>query len=260
MNENLALRGTQERMLAAITHPAGVVAGCATAPIGDWILPSSQQSAAERLAVYSNAYFARLLDVLGELFPCLRFAIGDELFSQFAVDYLQQHPPGSYTLHRLADHFADFLEATRPADDEAAGFVVDLARLEHAIDVVFDDAGPEGAPLAEDPPAGDRPLPLVPGFRLLAFRFPVSSFFSAWKAGRSPQWPAPNEQFVALYRRDYIVRRHELTRSQFELLTYLAAGCTLDDSLASALKQGDATEVQQWFTAWSASGFFHLSH
>lgn len=228
------------------------------------ILPSRRQTAVERMAVYSSAYFARLLEVLRELFPCLRYAIGDELFDTFAVEYLQAHPPASYTLHRLADRYADFLEATRPADDHSLAFVVDLARLEHAIDQVFDGPGPEtgskilsaGGGVAD----GGR-LSLVPGLRLLAFRFPVSSYFTAWKAGHQPEWPAADAQFVALLRRDYIVRRHELSSVQFELLGYIAAGQSLEDSLAAIAAHassidGLAGDVQRWFTRWSASGFF----
>lgn len=253
------LRSTQAWMLDTVTHPGGVLAGSPPSTIDDLILPSQQQTAAERLAVYSTAYFARLLEVLSELFPCLRFAVGGDLFEQFAAGYLRAHPPTSYTLHRLADQFAEFLDATRPADDPTFRFVVELARLEHAIDLVFDDDGPEDAVPPDAPAAGDRPLPLVPGFRLLAFDFPVSSYFTAWKAGSQPPWPKPQEQFVALFRRDYVVRRHELSRVQFELLTEIEAGRTLGESLSAvATPQLAPDDVQQWFTAWSASGFFLL--
>jgi hypothetical protein len=244
-------------MLAAITHPRGVLAGSLASAIDELVLPSRQQTAVERLAVYSTAYFARLVEVLRELFPCLRYAVGDDLFAQFAAGYLQQHPPTSYTLHRLAERFAEFLDATRPADDAAFRFVVDLARLEHAIDLVFDDDGPEHAAPPQAPAAGDRPLPLVPGFRLLAFDFPVSSYFTAWKAGNQPPWPAPQEQWVALFRRDYVVRRHELMHLQFDLLTMLAGGSKLDDALSAVATQHPEV-VRQWFTEWSASGFFLL--
>ncbi len=257
MSATHGLRSTQVWMLDAITHLHGVVAGSPASTIDAQILPSQQQTAAERLAVYSSAYFTRLLEVLHELFPCLRYAVGDDLFERFAAGYLQAHPPTSYTLHRLADQFAEFLDATRPADDPAFRFVVELARLEHAIDLVFDDDGPEAALPSEAAAAGDRPLPLVPGFRLLAFDFPVSSYFTDWKAGSQPPWPEPQEQFVALFRRDYVVRRHELSRVQFELLTEIAAGKTLDDAL-SAVATLDADHLKQWFTAWSARGFFLL--
>jgi hypothetical protein len=271
----------QRWMLAAITHPAGVLAAASADAIDERILPNSRQSATERLAVYSHAYFARLLDVLRDLFPCLRFAVGDELFDQFAVGYLQAHPPVSYTLHHLADRFADFLATSRPVDaGDWSGFLVDLARLEHAIDQVFDGPGPEGHSFNGEPQAtaygsastqpagafgfalneaaapGDQHLPLVPGFRLLAFQFPASSYFSAWKAGQNPLWPVAGEEFVALLRRDYIVRRHELLREQFDLLTQLVAGRTLEESLASVADRVTPEQIQHWFTRWSAAGFF----
>jgi hypothetical protein len=258
MPDPLPLRTLQTWMLAVITHPAGVAAGEAAAGgprLADVILPGPLQSAAERMAVYSSAYFARILEVLRELFPCLRFAVGDEVFDQFAVGYLQRHPPASYTLHRLADQFAEFLEATRPQGDAATGFVVDLVRLEHAIDQVFDGPGPE----KDSRPLFD--LSLIPGFRLLAFRFPVSTYFTAWKAGERPPWPEPQTQYVALLRRDYIVRRHELTDLQYELLGHLAAGRSLDASLAAIAGRAasidqQADDVRRWFTHWSAAGFF----
>ena len=61
----------QRWMLRAITDST---AGGHSDDLGVVILPSAQQSAAERLAVYQHAYFARLLGVLRELFPCTCFA------------------------------------------------------------------------------------------------------------------------------------------------------------------------------------------
>ena len=250
----------QRWLLAAIMHPAGVAAG-AQSDVDEVILPSLQQTAAERLAVYSHAYFARLLEVLRELFPCVRYAVGDELFDEFAVGYLVAHPPASYTLHHLADHFADYLEATRPKDDEQFAFIVDLARLEHAIDQVFDGPGPEDLPPPDPQKLAAGDIRLIPGFRLSAYRFPASSYFTAWKAGDQPAWPEPAEQYVALMRRDYIVRRYELTREQYDLLSQLAADRTLDESLAAIAERSDsldslASEVRRWFAFWSAERFF----
>ena len=281
MPEPLPLRALQTWMLAVLTHPAGVAAGAAAAgdlQLEDVIQHGPQQSAAERMAVYSSAYLARLLEVLRELFPCLRFAVGDEVFDQFALGYLRRHPPASYTLHRLADQFAEFLEATRPQEDAATGFVVDLVRLEHAIDQVFDGPGPEPGSgvfcgndpsiIASDSTAKDSRPPrvapqvrLIPGFRLLAFRFPVSTYFTAWKAGERASWPEPQPQYIALLRRDYVVRRHELTAAQYELLGHLAAGRSLDDSLAAIAGEAElidalSEDVRRWFTHWAAAGFF----
>jgi hypothetical protein len=226
------------------------------------ILPSEHESAVERLDVYRNAYTARLLEVLQNLFPCTRFAIGDELFAQFAAGYLQAHPPNSYTLARLADNYADYLEATRPAD--WGSFVVELVRLEQAIDRVFDASGPEKLPPFSLPAPADDSLclQLVPGFELHRFHFAVSDYYTGWKQGRNPAWPNPSEQFVALLRRDYIVRRYELTAGQHALLAAIQAGASLSAALAEAANQSSdkseslARQFHEWFQFWAAERFF----
>jgi hypothetical protein len=272
MSRPTPLAELQLWMLDAIRQP-GRQEG--PADVEALILGSRQQTAGQRLAVYSHAYFARLLEVLAELFPCLRHAVGDELFAEFAAGYLAAYPPTSYTLHRLADHFPEYLEATRPADAPALAFVVDLARLEQAIDRVFDGPGPEELPPfvfpAEGANAEQLQLSLVPGMELLALRFPASSYFTAWKKGAADQWPPAAAQYVALFRRDYIVRRFELSRVQYVLLEHIAGGATLAAAIAAAVgSDGDmdaapessppnavqAEKLHDWFALWGAAGFF----
>jgi hypothetical protein len=272
MNNPTPLAELQAWMLDAIRQPGANV----PAPdINALIVASRQQTANERLAVYSHAYFARLHDVLAELFPCLRHAVGDELFAEFAAGYLAAYPPTSYTLHRLADHFPEYLEATRPADAPALAFVVDLARLEQAIDRVFDGPGPEELPPFAFPVGGANAeqlqLMLVPGMELLALRFPASSYFTSWKNGEADQWPPAALQYVALFRRDFVVRRFELSRVQYMLLEQIASGATLAaaiDAAVSADADSDSSPkrlspdaeleevLHDWFAMWGAAGFF----
>jgi hypothetical protein len=259
----IELAELQRWLLTAIMQPNAPL----QADVDQVLLPSLQQSAAERLNVYRNAYLARLLEVLREQFPCTRFAVGDESFDQFAAGYLQAHPPHSYTLARLAGKLVEHLNATRPP--EWGAFLIELAKLEHAIDRVFDVAGPEKLPPFTVPyPADDSlMLTLVPGLELLAFRYPVSTYYTAWKAGQEPQWPQPHPQFVALLRRDYIVRRHELTELQHNLLLLLSRGLSLGEAVATAANAAGHVDINQleaafgdWFTSWAASGFFATAY
>jgi hypothetical protein len=271
---NPNLKQLQHWLQAVITHPGNIEERA----LEEIIPPSSKQSSAERLGVYAAAYYLRLVDCLREFFPCLRFTVGDEVFGEFAFAYLRKHPSQSYTLHRLADKFANFLSETKPsAPGEQAGweeFFVDLARLEHAIEIVFDADGPEestllgsgrGDGLTSAPLTPQSTLPLVPGFQLLDFRYPVSSFYTAWKHGEQPPHPAPQAQFIALFRRDYIVRRHELSPLQHALLARLQLGETLEQALAQVAPQALATgrswdilaaDLREWFENWSRAGFF----
>lgn len=240
-----------------------IIAPSTAQHINDHILPSENQSSADRLAVYQHAYLARLLEVLQSLFPCTRFAVGDELFNQFAAGYIQTHPPHSYTLAHLADKFADYLDATRPADWGA--FLVELVRLEQAIDRIFDAPGPENLPpftLPTTTADASLKLSLVPGCELHTFHYPVSAYYTHWKQSLATDWPQPQDQYLALFRRNYIVRRYELTATQFTLLSALHSGAPLGDALTIAANENPATletlaqNFQSWFTLWAAERFF----
>lgn len=261
MTSHMTLDELQHRMLAAIAD--STCAPCAR--LEEVLVASQSQSAVERLAVYGHAYFARLVEVMRELFPCFRHAVGSEVFDGFALEYLAEHPPTSYTLSRLADHFVEHLGQTQPAEAFWGGFLIDLARLEQAIDQVFDGPGPEDVPPLRPPTTDqlrrDIRLSLVPGFQLLEFRFPVSTYYTAWKAGTADSWPGAQQQFIALLRRDYIVRRYELRQQQFALLSALHRGETLGAALEEMAASENCGEnlpmlVQQWFTRWAAERFF----
>jgi hypothetical protein len=294
----------QQWFQAVVTHPDGVAAGAGSEtarhlialPPGELekvVTRSKALTAAERLAIYANAYHTRLLECLGEVFPILKRALGEEVFNGFAFGYLQEYPSRSYTLNDLGRHFPRYLEETRPpagtmrddADDgvtaeESIGlgddwpdFLIDLARLEWAIYEVFDGEGVEGRPLlqtdqlldiSQEKLPGVR-LATVPCLRLLATRFAVNDYYTAVrKAGDDevPGIPAAADTFVALTRRNYVVRRYNLSRSEFEILSALQRGETLERAIEVAAAAGEtdmerlAVQLQQWFRHWTAEGFF----
>ena len=280
----------QQWMQSVITHPEGIVTGIGSPQarqqidisaddVERVILPGPAQSSIERLAVYGNAYYTRLLGVLGDLFPALAHALGEEAFNAFAFGYLNRYPSRSYTLGRLADHFVGYLEQTRPqpeaepSADTPSGnwpdFVIDLARLEWTIDDVFDGPGVEGEALLD--PAqlaaieADRwpEVRLVPVvcLRLLSFAYPVNDYYTAFRRGMATTLPPPRATFAALLRRDYVVRRYDLSADQFELLTALVDGQLLGEAIARCARRCQdvdrmAGELQIWFRQWAARGFF----
>src|SRR6267154_235154 len=110
---------------AVVTHPGGVEAGADSVEAQRLIaLPPGQiekvitrsraLSAAERLAIYANAYHTRLLECLGEVYPMLKRTLGEEAFGCLAFGYLQDQPSRSYTLNELGRHFPPYLQQTRP--------------------------------------------------------------------------------------------------------------------------------------------------
>lgn len=288
------LSALQRWLQAVVSHPGGTQEGAQSdeaaatglGSIDEVIAPSSRQSSVERVDVYAHGYWARLLDCLREDYPTLRSALGEEAFDAFAVGYLQTYPSESYTLGKLGARFPQYLEETSPqaegsdSDDGPDAWLVpliELAEMERAVSDIFDAPGGEtlGYLLPDDlaaiSPARRASLKLapLPTFRLLRFRSEVNDYFTALRASKEPtEVPLADlgETYLALSRRDFVVRRHPLTREQFELLTSLAAGESLGDALTALaeknqLEHGRADgispeQVARWFTDWSRAGFF----
>jgi hypothetical protein len=279
------LETLQRWMQTVIMSPNGVGAGieseesrCAIEVslenVESVITRSQSQTALERLDIYHRAYFARLVECLRDEFPVLLHALGDEAFDAFALAYLQKYPSRSYTLNLLGSYLPQYLAETRPPEEESGlswpDFLVDLATLELNFAAVFDGPGVEGQQLldvetlqllAPEQWLESRLVP-VPCLRLLTLRFPANKYYRAVRKKKQPALPQPRPTYLALTRRQFIVRHYEFSRLQHVLLSALVAG----DSVADALEKTAATAgpqlarleglVHKWFRNWTAEGFF----
>lgn len=273
---------------AVVTHPRGVRAGIESDQAREQIALGVEQvervvarsvalTALERLEIYNQAYFARLLECLRHEYSVLAAALGEELFDAFAVGYLQSHPSTSYTLGLLGAKFPEYLAATRPRQEGETGtdaewpeFMIDLARLERVINEVFDGPGMEGQPLLDmgrltaispqDWPSSR--VVCVPCLRVIQLQFPVNDYFTAMRLKQAVAVPQPELQFVAVTRRDYRVLRYPLVAAQYELLTALIGGATVGTAIerAAAVSNADdetlADQLREWFQSWTANAFF----
>lgn len=259
MQEVVVHPGTTEEALAAPGPRSEIAAG----GVEDLVLPSHSMTAAERIGVYHDMYLLRMEEALATDYPVIRYELGDHQFGHLVAEYVQAHPSRSYTLNRLGDHLPGFFR-DRPEWPRAA-FLHELARLELAMTEVFDEA--------ESPVLGADDLAAVPAdaweharlepvaaFRLVAFSYTVLHHLEAYHQDRPSPSPRRRATWLALYRRDYAVRRLELSRPQHALLAALADGTPLGDALATAAAKLRTTRQQQeifrWFREWVAAGVF----
>lgn len=284
------LERVQRWMLSVITHPDGIDEGADAEEARRWIDAGAGQlesvvtrsrklSASERLAVYGNAYYARLLDCLGEVFPILMRTLGEETFQGFAFGYLQSYPSKSYTLNHLGRRFPGYLRETRPRGGDGAewaDFLIDLAELEWAIYEIFDGPGlekeepmtlPDFASIPQDDWLSLR-FRTAPCLRLLEFSYPVNSHYTAVRGSDDEMhlaFPARKTSFLALSRRDFIVRRYPLNEAQFLLLQSFSDGESLGEALDRLLRLGAASpeslerDLVRWFHDWAAERCFFLA-
>jgi hypothetical protein len=282
------LEQIQRWMQSVITHRGGVTEGVGSPEarrhldvtlddLESVIRRSRSLSSADRLEIYVNAYYARLMECLDEEFAVTRYALGDELFGAVSFGYLQSYPSRSYTLGQLGASFPRYLAESRlhaaaaPADAGAnwPDFVIELATLERSLYEVYDGPGTERggtlnpAELGNIPPGawGQLRLTLAPSLRLHEFDHAVHEYWAARKDGGEPAPCGPRSTKLAINRRDYVVERCELSDAEFALLTEIARGASLAEAIAVALASVAEPELVEsqigaWFARWAGEGYF----
>ena len=179
MNPNPGLEKTESLFWALITAPEGVRPGLddlvrrgAAAPgdLDGMIDGGAKMTPADRLDIYANMYFFRLLDCLKEDFPKLLEALGPGRFHNLMTDYLLACPSAHPSLRHVGARLPGFL--TEHALGRECPVLADLARLDWARADLFDAA--DAVPLTREhlaslpqDEAGDIQLKLVPALTLL---------------------------------------------------------------------------------------------
>lgn len=262
-------------MQAVFTHPDGAEAGLQGAEAQNFfptgietldglVLPSKSLTAKERLSIYANMYYWRLIDILADEFPTVHHLLGPEQFTVVVKDYLERHPSTSYTLNQLGSRFPRYI------DEEAhelphLEFIAAVARVERAMEDVFDESYIE--PVTIDDLSslsvgvlGDIHLQIIPALRLLELDYPVNDYITAVREDRHMDIPLPAKTCIAVYRSNYKPLRVDLEPQRYALLSYLQQGKSLGEALESCMPVSDAdslaSSLENWFKDWAADGLF----
>lgn len=275
----------QRWMQAVITWPGEIQEGMAS-PEAQSAIPlspdelenvitrSSQLTSQERIGIYANAYYARLLDCLSEEYPALVQALGETAFGAFCMQYLQTCPSTSYTLGDLGARFPQFLAESKPAAEEAGvpdwtDFLVEVATLERVYSEVFDGPGIEQTPILSPEKLNtispeewpDLKLQLAPCFRMCQFQFPVHEYITSVRKAEAPTMPDPEITYLAITRRNYIVRREAISEPEYFLLSRLQQGQKVGEAIAELAEakllapEDLVAHLHQWFQHWTAAAF-----
>jgi hypothetical protein len=136
IDDSVKLRRLQEILYRLIVAPDGVDEGLAhetALPAGGvlaLIAGDARMTAVERVEVYANGYFYRLLDVLKEDFPATLAVVGADNFHNLVTGYLIDYPPTEPSVYHAGRNLATYLIA-HPLCGRWP-FLADLARLERA--------------------------------------------------------------------------------------------------------------------------------
>jgi hypothetical protein len=141
--EGPSLAELQRRFFELITAAEGVAQELATRGIpppelATMLVSDAKASAVERLDIYANMYFYRILDVLRSDYPKLLAVVGDGAFHNLATGYLLAHPSRHPSLRFVGAALPEYLARDALAADRP--WLTPLAALEWARVDVFDRA------------------------------------------------------------------------------------------------------------------------
>ncbi len=266
----LSLRDLQLQLMRMIVAPTGVAEAIAEEPalaangLGAIVRGDDRLSARERVEIYANAYFYRLLDVLKEDYPLTFTALGSDRFHNLITSYLLEFPPTEPSIFFAGRHLADFLRTypaavERPWLPELAGFERAMLEAFHAADATpLDASALRSTPPAEWPGWSMR---LAPAVRLLMGDWAVHETAGPNPAVILPDPPRSTPAAIAIWRRDGDVLFRGLEPPEAAGLARAAGaqGARFEEICAAVAAKianpGDAVEsINRMLARWLADG------
>jgi len=265
--ENFSLGQLQHWMQAMLIHHVPVESSFDTAiaaPVENVVNASQRLSAVRHLDIYRYSYIARLRSCMQSQFSALAYALGNDLFQLFADQYLDTYPSESYSLNTLGEHFASFLEATRPDKDAKEtwpDFMIGLAGFEYALSVIFDEHTIDTGDAATIDTPDDK-LALQPVFHLFRHSFPICNYYLEFSQGKEPELPFPEESYCVVTRVNYKLGLFSIRAAQYHFLkkmqethSFAAAKMMLINEMGIPQPEFDRV-WPEWKKSFIASGFF----
>ena len=245
-----------------------------------FIKPNDRLSSFERLQIYNQQYWWRILGSFREDFRGLRAVLGERRFERLAIAYVEAHGSQSWNLRDLGQGLEVFVREHPELVAPYGALALDMIRVEWARVIAFDG---EEKPRLDATRLGGNPerlrLRLQPYLTLLELHFPVDQMLgrlrnrgteaasNAVTSGASQPRPRirarPSAELVhiAVHRVDLAVYYKRLDASAYRLLVALREGATLSDACGGAFGEAApadaAAKIQSWFATWMRLGWLH---
>jgi hypothetical protein len=262
----LGLADLQKLLCRLITSPNGVQEGLAAETglppdgIGAIIRGDGHLSAVERLDIYANMYFYRLLDAIKEDFPATIAALGDVNFHNLITRYVLDYPPNHPSITEASRYLAEFA-ARSPLLDKFP-YLYDLIRLERARVEVF--LAPECEPLdralLREIPVdawGSLQVAAHPASQLLDCEWRVDEVLSAVERAQPVAAPTRQEAPILVWRTNCAVSYRALGGVERTALEVIRRGERFEivcEAIAAKCEAGAPALISNMLSRWLADG------
>ncbi|MBA2652647.1 MAG: putative DNA-binding domain-containing protein [Tatlockia sp.] len=186
-------------------------------------------SVEDRVAIYANGFYLRLEEVLGNDYPSLAWALGEDVFSELCRSYINTYPSTSYSLNFFGQHLQTYLKETEPYQKNA--YLAEIAAYEWAesIAVIASDKvlltaeDLQALPVAKWP---ETVFYLHPSSSLLSLDWNSLDIIEAFRSSNSipkaKKLKVP--QHTLIWRRQVDIRYCKLNPVEFTLINAIQSG------------------------------------
>lgn len=239
----------------------------ASAVLHDSLRGGPSLDVANGLAIYRNAYSARLREVLRADFPALRNWLGDDEFDALLDAYIQHYPSAHFSLRWLGTNVETFIRQHLVAAQSAP--LAELARLEWAFTLAFDAADGDLLNLQRMAALSPEQWPLLrvalaPSVQWLSCHF---NSLALWRAAKGElAFPASHRleqpEVCLVWRRELLCHYRSLSAQE----AWALAGMALENwtfaalcaQLADELAEGAPLQAVTWLKGWIEEGLLQL--
>lgn len=223
-------------------------------------------TAQQRIGIYNQQYWFRLLNLLQQDYPILVRLFGYHNFNrQIAEPYLLQYVPNHWSLAYLGSHLPQWIADFYQKDNQR--LILECAQVDEAYNRLF--FAPKFSSLStnELQQIEDRAIFLQPCIALFQFDADLFAFrkellskeVEYWEQNEWPSVQWSHAHYFALVCSEGAFRCEEISLGEFRLLKAFERGAKLDDAL-SLCTQEDAAHIGDWFCKWAQKRWLTTSH
>lgn len=230
-----------------------------------FITPSPTLKPFQRIELYNQQYWWRLLSCLHESFPCVVRLFGYRGFNeQIGFPYLVKYPPNHWSLNTLGDRLPKWVEEEYKKKDK--NLVLDSSKIDEAYNEIF--LSPCKASLSEqsiDPETlFSSIITLQPHVRLFTFDYELFPFRDAllkeepeyWEENDFPELEKTGKSYFLCYQHpNKSVAWEKIDHAEYALLSRLQTPCSLESAIEwietdPKLEEEASEHLHQWLQKW----------
>lgn len=242
-----------------------------------YIIPSSTLRPHQRMQIYNQQYWWRLLNTLHANFPLVTRLFGHHAFNEkIGIPYLFKYPPNHWSLNLLGERLPKWIEESYHEPDQS--LILNAAHLDWVFMASFiapQHPFPDLAQIVKENPENllSQTFYLQPHINLFTWEYDLLTFrehflkqeVDYWIEHRFPDLLKGKTYFFILYRNiNNQLAWREIDRNEFILLERFKMGsnmidaCDYIESQEASIYDYVADHLQEWLQEWTKAGWLTL--